>query len=154
LKILEALGVEGKEGYEVHCYGVFSLGELDSEYERLKRECRGSRWHVFRLLGDEWSHGVLLVENYVDKVTGVIPDVLEGFERMHSSSACLAALCMYDTAFAGYDGLFLPETASQVYAFCLVKGEPVIVMDSTVIVSDEWRALVSACRQKLPPASE
>ena len=103
--------------------------------------------YVFRLFDDAWSRGVLLVESYVENVTGIIPDVLDGFERMHSSDVCLAALCMYDASFPGYDGLFLPETASETYAFCVVKGEPVIVMDSTVIASDEWRRLVSAYRK-------
>lgn len=149
MKVLEALGVDGKSGYGVLCYGVFPLGEFDGEYERLKRECRGSRWHVFRLFEDEWSRGVLLVESYVESVSGIIPDVLDGLEKMHSSDVCLAALCMYDASFPGYDDLFLPETASQTYAFCAVKGEPVIVMDSSVIASDEWRGLVSACRRRV-----
>jgi hypothetical protein len=127
MKILEALRIDGKTGYGVLCYGVFPLGKFDSEYERLKLECRGSQWHVFRLFDDAWSRGVLLVESYVENVTGIIPDVLDGFERMHSSDVCLAALCMYDASFPGYDGLFLPETASETYAFCVVKGEPVIV---------------------------
>jgi hypothetical protein len=148
LRVVEALGVDGKSGYGVLCYGVFPLGELDGEHERLERECRGSRWSVFKLFDDEWSHGVLLVESYAESVSGIIPDVLDGFERMHASDVCLAALCMYDASFPGYDGLFLPETASETYAFCVVKGEPVIAMDSTVLASDEWRGLVGACRRR------
>lgn len=147
LKILEALRVDGKLGYGVLCYGVFSLGELDGECERLKRECRDTRWLVFRLFDDAWSHGVLLVEGYVDSVAGIVPCILDGFERMHSAGACLTALCMYDAAFPGHDDLFLPETARQTYAFCVKKGEPVIVMDSAVIVSEAWRDLVGSCRQ-------
>jgi hypothetical protein len=147
MKIFEALRVDGKLGYGVLCYGVFPVDKLDAECEALRLECRGTQWSVFSLFDDGWPHGVLIIESYVDKVAGIARDIIDGFERMHCSGACLAALCMYDAVFSGCDDLFSPETAHQTYAFCARQGEPVIALDSAVIVSEEWRALVGMCRQ-------
>lgn len=147
IKVLDALRVEGKSGYEVLCYGVFPIAELSAEVEGLQRRCESTRWVLFQLVDEGWTHGVLRIEAHVDDATDVAHRIVDGFEMMHISGACLAALCMYDGVFSGCDELFSSETSHKTYAYCARRGEPVISLDTAVIESEEWSVLVGACRR-------
>jgi len=149
VQIHEALLIEGKSKFGILCYGVFARGELESAYKKLSLKAESMDSRVHRFLSEDWPNGVLLNEVLVPQAEDIPRIAAEALTQMFKVGTCLAAVCMYDGAFGSYDDIFAPGIASQTYAFCLSHGEPVIVLDSGVIASTEWTAIIAGARERL-----
>jgi hypothetical protein len=149
MQILEALTVEGRTELNVLCYGVFAPAVLDEVFEALGRRRSGSASKIFKLFDEGWTNGLLLNETMVSGSTHVSLIISDAMSEMFAAGPCVAAICMYDGAFGTYDDIFSVDIASQTYAFAFSSDEPVVVMDSALVMSDEWRSVIALCRRRL-----
>lgn len=149
MKVQEALKIDGSTKSAILCYGVFLSEELDVAFEALKLDCAGVNARIFKLLDDEWPNGVLLQELFISNDDYLLPAIVEAMSRMFSESGCVATICMYDAAFGTYDDILAPESSSQTYAFAFAGDEPTVVLDSEILVSEEWASMLACARGRL-----
>lgn len=149
MRVREALLIEGSSKLAILCYGVFPVSNLESAFETLRSREESSGSRVHKLLGDGWPNGLVLNEVLIAPQEDILRTTAEVLIRMFEIDTCLASVCMYDGAFGGYDDIFAPEIAYQTYAFCFFEGEPVIALDQSVLMSSEWRSIVTHARQRL-----
>lgn len=144
MKVRDALLIEGSSKCAILCYGIFPATELDRAFETMKAE--DGKIHKF--LGVRWPSGLILNETYIEQerdFTQVISNLMAG---MFEVGPCLAALCMYDGAFGSFEDIFAPHAASQTYAFCFSQYEPAIILDTSLLESQEWNSIIAGCRQR------
>lgn len=106
-----------------------------------------SKTHAF--FEEDWPCCVLLIEVSTQHLQQIQDVVAPAFSRMFQSGTCLAALCMYDGAFGGCDGLFGADLADQTYAFCFSEGQYVVNFDTELLASNEWKQIIEKCRERL-----
>jgi hypothetical protein len=150
MRVRDALLVEGSSRFAILCYGIFPVGELDLAFETLRSRKVTLNSRIHRFLGEGWPNGLVLNEIFVTNPEDISCTIAGAMSSMFEvGGTCLASACMYDGAFGDYDDLFAPETASQVYAFSLSEGEPLIVLDTSVLTSREWGSIIAGAHKRL-----
>lgn len=149
MRVRETLLLEGGLGFGILCYGVFSVGELDKVFERLRLKQTELVSNIHKFIDEEWPNGLLLIEVVVTDEEDVARVILEAMIQMFEVGSCVASFCMYDGAFGDYADIFSEDIASQIYAFSFVGGEPVVALDANILAANEWGSLIAGARRKL-----
>ncbi|MBN8214960.1 MAG: hypothetical protein J0M09_18700 [Xanthomonadales bacterium] len=149
MQVQEALLIEGTSKFGILCYGIFRPSELDSAYQAISLLAKPEQHEIHTLFDDQWPNFVLLIETFVESFDDIQKVISNTFSCMFQSGNCLAALCMYDGGFFGYDDIFGYSVANQTYAFCFSKDHSLINLDADCLSSSEWASIIIRCRKRL-----
>jgi hypothetical protein len=148
MRVRDALLIEGTSRFAILCYAIVPMPKLSAASESLRLSARASNSRIHKLVDETWPNGVLLGEFYLDDERHIATTVASVCQQMFDVASPLAVWCMYDGAFGTYDDIFSEESASQTYAFCFHRGEPVVVLDERFLASAEWSAIIADCRSR------
>ncbi len=149
MRVRDALLIEGTSRFSILCYGIVSKSQLSAASESLRLSTRASNYSVHKLDDETWPNGILLGELSLDDERQIATTVTAALVQMFDVASPLAACCMYDGAFGAYGDIFSEDSASQTYAFCFRRSEPIVVLDERLLASAEWIAIMRDCRERL-----
>lgn len=149
MRAVDFLSVYGASTFSVLCYGVFDAASLQGAYATLKRDISSrSEASVYRMLGDDWPNGVLLLETVVAAPDAISAEIHRALASMFDAEGCRFSLCMYGGAFNRYESLFSPDFFDQVYAFAFRRNDHVVNLDASLLASGQWKDIIAACRRR------
>jgi hypothetical protein len=149
MRVRDALLIEGTSRFSILCYAIVPTPKLSAASESLRLATRAAGSRVHKLIGETWPNGVLLGEFCVEDEKHIAATVTTALVQMFDVVSPLVAWCMYDGAFGTYDDIFSEESASQTYAFCFCRSEPVVALDDRLLASAEWITIIGDCRRRL-----
>lgn len=148
MRVEHALLVEGTDNYCILCYGLFRVADLEDAFRNLASH-NGEECRTFKFFETDWPLGLILNEIVFKDRDNIPHAVVDALSSMISEGQCVAALCMHDGAFSGYDDIFGHAVASQTYAFCFAENDLNISLDERLLSSIEWRSIIAQARARL-----
>lgn len=126
MNFYEILQVEGGNGGQVLCYGVFPFDDGDTAYERASEVAGALGCEVFKFCFEEQGGCLIMFEAVLsDGDIGCF--VVSVLNEFFSLGPCLGAFCLFDGAFVDYSDIFMGDVSGQMYAFCLERGGVLLI---------------------------